>query len=412
MKHPNRNLTAYLFGNLIVLCVILLGLWRGQPLFDTAIRLPNLLLILVILNTVLIFREGFPERRLQLSKKISDFSSVRRVLADRAEPDAAMIPEVLNAVLGKTGHQGMALFLAEDGGSVSHVSSVGSIPRQLSGIRWSLRNGDLVIRHPGNLGEEALPAWETAWTSRSFQSEITQLSLLLVPLHLIAKRTAILAIVPARWNSAAVSSLETIAIFLEGAIGVQQAQLQSANGRFLDSRTGLLRYDGFKESFETELERSERYKQNMTLLMLSLTPFEELPEPIRETLVKLVVGSLRASLRRLDQMFSGKLPGTFAAILTETNLDVAKLVAGRIMAAFEKQAKTKDALKGIRVRLHLGTATYPSDSSLGAGIIEKAEEALGAACSKDVPVVAFSSLLNLLNDSGEAGEPHTVVSDK
>ncbi|NLI77457.1 MAG: GGDEF domain-containing protein [Candidatus Riflebacteria bacterium] len=408
MKTRLPSQTAYLFGNLVILCLLLLGIWRGQPVWDTTLRLPNLLLILVILNTVLIFREGLPGRDGPAAgpRPVRDLSALRRVLANPATPDDRFVSEALNALLGQTRFAGLALYLFEEGGFGTRLAAAGQLPAQLTGARWVLRQGDLVLRHPGNLGEEVIPGWEAAWAPRPFRSGITRLRATLLPLHVLGNRLALLAGIPggrAARGPHAVAP-EAMALFLEGALGLHFSHVQAGEGRFLDSRTGLLRYESFRESFETEIERSERYNQSMTLLLLCLAPFEEFPEPVREALAKALAQALRGSLRRLDVMFCGKAPGEFAAILTETNAEIARLVAGRVLSAFQKQTQGKDAPKTHRARLYIGCATYPSDATHDAGLLEKAEEALAAARSRDVPVLAFGSLHD---ESGSAPGPET-----
>ncbi len=413
VKRRFPSQTAYLFGNLVILCLLLLGLWRGQPVWDTTLRLPNLLVILVILNTVMIFREGWPERPAagRAPRPGRDLAPLRRFLADPGLPDDRLLPGALELLLAQTRGAGLALVLFEESGTGNQLAATGAIPPQLAGVRWSLRKGELVLRHPGNLGEETIPGWDAALAPRRFRSSVTVLALTLIPLHLIGGRRGLLAAVagPRRIDAATPAGLagpvpapEQVALFLEGVLDLHFTRAQAGEGKFLDPRTGLRRYESFRDSFETEIERSERYNQSMTLLLLTLVPFEEFPEPAREAYAKAVASALRASLRRLDIMFCGKEPGGFAAILTETNAEIARLVAGRVLSAFQKQVQGKDAPREHRARLHIGSATYPSDATHDAGLLEKAEEALAAARARDVPILAYGALHGTGGGEGDA----------
>ncbi|RCK81002.1 MAG: GGDEF domain protein [Candidatus Ozemobacter sibiricus] len=413
MKSRLPSQTAYLFGNLVILCLLLLGLWRGQPVWDTTLRLPNLLLILVILNTVMIFREGWPDRgstRRGRGRADHDLAPWRRFLAAPGLADDRLLPGALDLLLSHTPWTGLVLVLFEESGVGSQLAATGAVPPQLAGLRWSLRKGELIVRHPGNLGEETIPGWEAALGPRRFRSTVTVLALTLIPLHLVGGRRGLLAAVagPRRVDDLAMGNRydarpgpATVALFLEAVLDLHFTRAQAGEGKFLDPHTGLLRYDSFREAFETEIERSERYNQSMTLLRLALVPFDEYPEAVREAYVKGVAAALRASLRRLDVMFCGKEPGHFVAILTETNAEIARLVAGRVLSAFQKQMQGKEAPREHRARLHIGFATYPSDATHDAGLLEKAEEALAAAKSRDVPVLAYGALLSTGPDEAD-----------
>ncbi len=407
MSQKKLNLTAYLFGNLAILCLVLIGLWRGQPVWDTTVRLPSLLIILVVINSVLIFREGMLKpTRDSRPQRGSALYKMRQILAMRNEVDEALVGDALNICLEATGQGGMSLLQFEEGGHFTTFATCGNIPNQFSSSRMQVNAGDLCIKHPASLGEESLGKWDTLAWKNLFRSRITCLNMTLVPLFLVGKRRFVWALFPPATGSKKARNVGECALFLESILSLDLFRTQSAEGKFLDMQTGLLRFENFRESFETEVERSERYSQNMTLLSIAIAPFEGLPEVTKETLQRVVAISLRESLRRLDLMFCGRTPGRFAAILTETNTEIAGLVAGRILSAFKKQVQNKEALKGSNFRVFIGTATYPEDATHGAGLLEKTEEALSAALKDDKTLVAYSSL------TGEDGASKKDESDK
>jgi GGDEF domain-containing protein len=400
----NLNLNVYLFINLVVLCFLVLGLWRGRPVWDTPIQPSNLLVLLVVINTVLIFREGLlAHRRKRRARPASEFhgerrtrlslSSIRADLAARPKADDALVSDALQDAMRGSGHAGGMVLLLEPTGHFSVLAEAGAMPPQVQTSRLVVTQGRLAVRHAGNLGEEPIASWEGLTSPVIFSSHVTHLALMIVPLTMVGKVRGLWVLVPARARPRWDFPVEALAIFLEGVLNVDRVRVQSGEGRFVDARTGLLRFEAFKEAFETEVERSERYHQNMTLMSVAVTPFETLPAGLQDAVQQVVALALRESLRRLDLMFCGGAPGRFAAILTETKADVARLVSDRVQSSFRKHAGARADLKDQPLRLTIGTATYPTDATHGEGLQEKTAEALQSALEQQKPVVAYDQLL-------------------
>ncbi|MFZ2960870.1 MAG: diguanylate cyclase [Candidatus Ozemobacteraceae bacterium] len=473
------NINAYLLGNLVLIGILLIVLLRGEGSVDATIRLPGMLVLLVILNTILIFREsllsrgplpghgeksalgsagslhsqssetsqGFPnspDSPDSLSSAVSLPTSrhepfpksitrtLRRILAERESLDDTLLPDALTALLEPTGDRSQMILLFEEGGHFSALTSAGPIPTQASGVHFFVSAGELRIRHPGNLGEELICRWGIPLACIEFVSAITHLHLKIVPLSVLGAVKALwigipqdhgfIASAPTPTSESASASASTsapgspagrahekrspgmacsgsprahregFALWLEGLLALVLLQSRSAGGQYVDVRTGLLRFEGFKQAFETEIERSERYGQQMTLMLLSLARFDEFPAPAREALQRAVAGALRESLRRLDLMFLWDKPGVFAGILTETNPEVARMVADRVLTALRRQTHALRVCEGLALQVHVGTATYPGDATHGDGLLEKSSEALAHAVREGIAVVAWVSI--------------------
>lgn len=414
MKRTQPDLNAYLLTNLILVGILLFAVWRGQAPFDTVIRLPSLLFILIIINTVLLFRDaifgtnagdlssGRAGRRSSRNLK-GEVATLRNVLRSRtAENDATLPADALGALLGVSGQAGMCLYMFDESGSFSQLASCGTISPQLGSARFVVQNGDLRLLHPAGLGDEMLCRWETAPRSGRYDSAVTMLSIELIPLSFYGNLRALLVALPAAGGKSIEHSIdsETAAMFLESTLARWQASIRASEGRALDSQTGLQRAEWFKESFEIEIERSERYHQNLTLMLIDLAPCDNLPGAQREALRQAVAVALRDSLRRLDQAFVGSCPGRFSAILTETNIEVANRVTERVRQAFT--AGTEN-FHNLNPRLAMGIAAYPVDATHGSGLREMAEEALNEAVKSGKPVVAYGEIYM----NARATTPHT-----
>ncbi|HEY9071359.1 MAG TPA: hypothetical protein VIV61_13965, partial [Candidatus Ozemobacteraceae bacterium] len=320
-------------------------------------------------------------------------SRLRRALNARvAGADESALPaDALGTLLGVTAQAGMALYTLDESGSFALLASCGGLPVQLSAARFVVQSGELVLRHPAGLGDETLCRWEAAPRLARHDSTVTVLTIELVPLTMDGKPTALLVSIPKpsgprleKWLDA-----ETAGLFLEGALARWQSSIRATEGRAHDHQTGLQRFEWFKEAFEIEVERSERYHQNLTLMLVDLTPCDDLPAGQREPLRLAVAAALRDSLRRLDQAFVSNRPGKFAAILTETGSDVAARVTERVRQAFSSRVGD---LRRLNPRLAIGTASYPSDATHGDGLREMAEEALAEAVKSGRPIVAYGSI--------------------
>ncbi len=403
MKRTPSNLNAYLLVNLVLVGVLLIGIWRGQAPFDTVVRLPSLLLILVILTTVLIFKDTmFPrgdadaascaKNGNRFSKRQARTAALRTALNARAAGNDTTLPaDALGALLGVSGQSGMCLFMLDESGSFAQLAACGAVPPQVSSARFLLQNGELRLRHPSGLGDEMLCRWETAPRAWRHDSTVTVVSLFLIPLKMETAARGLLVSIPKAGGPSLPRMIdpEICAFFLESALARWQTSIHAAEGRALDPRTGLQQAECFKEAFETEVERSERYHQNLTLMLVDLAPCDDLPTAQRDALRQIVSAALRDSLRRLDQAFVCSRPGRFSALLTETTSDVANLVTDRIRQAFA--ARVGD-LRSLQPRLTIGTASYPADATHGEGLREKADEALAEAIRCGKPVVAYESI--------------------
>lgn len=387
------NLNTYLTINLAVLCMILLGLWRGEPVWNVPVSMPNLLLILVVINTALIFRDALLSivpmnfRRDKIDQ--ATLYSLRKVLANRSEPNASMISEVASEILKLFDQQGTQILQLSERGLFTVIVSTGIIPVQFQNARLIVINDILHIRHPSNLGDEPLTSFESFRTPICFRSTVTNFRASIIPLFVMGNQRYILMVFPAGRRLKLPQNWHTAAAFLEAVLAIENFRLQAGDGRYADSETGLLRYESFREALDTEVERSERYHQTMALLAIKVSPWENLSHEQTDALKKAVATAMRESLRRLDLMFCGKLPGDFAAILTETSNEVACLIANRIQSAFNKQVSQRTALKDYHFTMNIGTSNYPGDATHAEGLLEKTIDALNAAQSAKVPVVAY-----------------------
>ncbi|MBF0408048.1 MAG: diguanylate cyclase [Candidatus Riflebacteria bacterium] len=400
-KSRNYNLNLYLFSNLFLVVLLVFAIWKGDFWQEANVKLPGILTFLVIINTFLIFRESLKSlshspAEIKYSGESFSLSSLRKFLSDRASVDETLPREILSEFLEITGDEASALYIYEDKGAFALMASAGTLPSQLAASRFFLSDGKVIFKHPGGLGEEQAFSWDTPLTGITFISSITRFKAKIYPLRGVANlRGFWLNIMPARASKRLRFDREWLAVYLEGIISLVYVHIRSAAGLSIDMKTGLIRHDSFKQTFETEVERSERYSQNMTLMLLRIAGFENFIPTVKDRVQSSIASALRDSLRKLDFMFLWNSPGVFAAILTETNNDVARMVAQRIIVAFKKHLNlvSREINDFPECCIHIGTATYPADSTHGEGLLDKATDALDASYRKRIPYQCFGELV-------------------
>lgn len=399
MKNQNRtNLNAYLFTNLAVVGVLLIGLWNRKPVWDVSIRFPNLLLILVIINTVLIFRETIlaagavrpakSKTRNRIARKRSrNLNELRAILKNAEQIDETLLKKTLTRLQELSGSETVALYILEKN-QCRQVEAAGEIPVPLVGSRFLFKGDILTLKFPGNLGEEDLG--KTAGRALSFKSTITRLELTVLPLTLKNQKTGLCVFSSRENHKTPPISLVSTALYLETLLTLIESEKEGDDRRYLDKTTGLLRFSCFADSFETEVERSERYKQEMSLLSISIKNLTRLSDEEKNIAGKNLAASLKQSLRRLDLMFCGETDGEYLAILTETGVQVAGIVAQRVQKSFAKLSEKNDFMSKNGIVIRIGAATYPTDATHGQGLLEKSRESLLEADTTESGFKAYS----------------------
>jgi diguanylate cyclase (GGDEF)-like protein/PAS domain S-box-containing protein len=152
-----------------------------------------------------------------------------------------------------------------------------------------------------------------------------------------------------------------------------------------DGLTGLLNRRAFDEAMETEIARSARAAQPMSLLLIDVDRFkaynDEYGHPAGDDALRLVAKHLRGALKRPADAAARYGGEEFAAILPDTDEDGAYLVA----EAFRRSlAEAKLPHRGSERRIltaSVGVATYMPDNlhRSAAELIQVADEALYSA---------------------------------
>jgi len=153
---------------------------------------------------------------------------------------------------------------------------------------------------------------------------------------------------------------------------------------FIDDVTGLWNRKTFMENLGTEAYRSKRYDSGLTLCLIQLdgqgTEKSEPGNGLNEEHLRSLSAILTRGLRKSDGL--GRLDdGTFACMLPQTEIEVARVILTRALQTFQDTLTAED---GAHVDMALGLAVYRSQENESADeLYTRAEENLRNSASPD-----------------------------
>jgi diguanylate cyclase (GGDEF)-like protein len=144
-----------------------------------------------------------------------------------------------------------------------------------------------------------------------------------------------------------------------------------------DPLTELNNRRQFEEHFEKELNRAQRYTQNLALVILDLHLFKEVNDryghPRGDLLLKNAADTVRKSLRTSDYAF--RIGGDeFALLLAHADAEQATALTRRMRAAFASGIESMQM--GIGLGIDYGIAVFPNDGDQRDVLIRVADERL------------------------------------
>lgn len=154
----------------------------------------------------------------------------------------------------------------------------------------------------------------------------------------------------------------------------------------VDARTGATKRTHADRLMNQEVERARRYSRKFTILVIGPDNWDDVEDAQgsaqAERMVRELSAEYLARLRSVDTLI--QMDGaTFAALLPETEIEGAQIVAEKLAAAGEQ-------ITGVDIRA--GIAAFPDDEVTGSGLIREAEEALAFAGAASIQVASRSLL--------------------
>jgi diguanylate cyclase (GGDEF)-like protein len=151
-----------------------------------------------------------------------------------------------------------------------------------------------------------------------------------------------------------------------------------------DPTTSLVRFQYAQQTLKLEVIRSQRYKLDLSLLLMEVVDWKRLEEErgmvemdeIRKQLGSILIGATR----EVDTPFTN---GKMGSILPQTNQEGACIVAERLVASTARRLK---------LDLRVGVACFPGDAVSDDDMIEAAESALKVGLTSGRPIVFYNQI--------------------
>jgi diguanylate cyclase (GGDEF)-like protein len=160
----------------------------------------------------------------------------------------------------------------------------------------------------------------------------------------------------------------------------QHAELVTASTH--DSLTGCLNHRQFVMDFDREFARVNRYKDNLSLLMVDLDHFKSVNDsyghPAGDRVLQKVAQAMDSQLRASDTLY--RYGGEeFVILLPETDRTGALTVAESIRRKVADTAIVIDGQHTITITVSIGVACFPQDTENQEDLLKKADQAVYAA---------------------------------
>ena len=148
---------------------------------------------------------------------------------------------------------------------------------------------------------------------------------------------------------------------------------------YTDDLSGLFNHRYLHLAIEKEINRSSRYGLKFSLVFLDLDFFKNINDThghlAGSKALSEVAQILKNSVREVDTLF--RYGGDeFTALLVETDLEGARVVAERMRSAVEQAVFLKEEGINAKVTTTIGFATYPDHSDDKFGLINLADQAM------------------------------------
>ena len=165
-------------------------------------------------------------------------------------------------------------------------------------------------------------------------------------------------------------------------IGAEEAALsytELSNMAFNDPLTGLHNFRYFAMRFKEEIQRADRYRHPVSIIMFDIDHFKGFNDthghPAGNQALIQISALLLAEARDTDLVarYGGE---EFTFVLPETTKRMAHELAERVRRRIESSSIKLDSGERHRVTASMGVATFPRDSYTGDALIEGADQAL------------------------------------
>ncbi len=168
----------------------------------------------------------------------------------------------------------------------------------------------------------------------------------------------------------------------EVAICINRALLfqRTRESTILDELTGIFNRRYFNRTFQREIKRAERYKRNLSVLMIDIDDFKLVNDTFGhlkgDDVLQTIAQILKKNIRRADFLF--RFGGEeFVILLPETPLNNAIRVGEKLRKAIQNHFASDDCqMSGRKITISIGISNFPMDGYSIEKLLEIADERL------------------------------------
>jgi len=204
-----------------------------------------------------------------------------------------------------------------------------------------------------------------------------------LPLISLGKVIGLLQIEPQKKYELQEKDRKNFTIFANStAIAIDNARLHMKTQELtiIDGLTGLYNYRFFRTKLSDEIRRSDRYHQQLSVLMIDVDHFKEINDlqghQTGNIILQEIVSIIKHSVRDVDIVarYGGE---EFVVILPQTGLDNAMSIAERMRVQVERGYYTNSqGQRDIRATISIGVAIYPDGVLSPNQLLERVDQAM------------------------------------
>jgi len=301
---------------------------------------------------------------------LKDILSVAQVVVSSLDLDE-VLQNILHSAMAITDTPAGTIALYDDSLSQLHLHAHSGLSEKfISHNRWSVK--------PGGLTHEILDRGEIFVVEDTEQAEFFKnplaveegiRSLIAVPLKFQDKIVGVLYVddfKPRKFTTKRLELVSVLASFATMSIDNARMHEQTKAMACTDGLTGLYNHRQFKKIFVEEVGRARRYKNSLSIILFDVDDFKKFNDtyghPNGDIVLQETARLLRELLRDCDLIF--RYGGEeFVALLPETKISEALLVAERIRIFIETESKTflRRITRTHGVTVSVGVASFPAD---------------------------------------------------
>lgn len=168
----------------------------------------------------------------------------------------------------------------------------------------------------------------------------------------------------------------------EVAVCINRALLfyRTRESTILDELTGIFNRRYFNKAFQREIKRAERYKRNLSVLMIDIDDFKAVNDTFGhmkgDDVLQAIAQLLKQNIRKADVLF--RYGGEeFVILLPETSLNNAIRVGEKLRKTIQAHFATNDyQLNKQKITISIGISNFPMDGYSPEKLLETADQRL------------------------------------